>query len=172
MRTIILNEYGLTTKDIEAVSNKVRAVLLDDDKLLVANYGGVYLLPGGSMEKGETKEQAIVRELKEETGIKYSNKELDELYTLKYYQKEYPLRHDCLKNRLLVTNFYLGNYKGINKYNLNRTSKEIRDGFTLKLVNINDIDSLIKEIPSNNNPRKVFFDRELEETKKILKLVL
>ena len=172
MRTIIINENNLTAKDIEAISNKVRAVLLDDDKLLVANYGGVYLFPGGSIEKGETKEQAIVRELKEETGIKYSIKELDELFTLKYYQKDYPLRHDTLKNRLLITHFYLGNYKGINKYKLNRTSREIRDGFYLKLVNINDIDSLIKEIPSNNNPRKPFLDRELDEVQKTLRKTL
>ena len=172
MKTIIINENDIKTKDIEAVSSKVRSILVEDDKILVANYGGVYLLPGGSIEKDETKEQAILRELKEETGMKYSLKELDGLFTLKYYQKEYPVRHDEFKNRLSVTHFYLGNYKGINSYNLNRTSKEIRDGFNLRLVRINDIDSLIKEIPSNNNPRKPFFDRELEEVQKVLRMTL
>ena len=171
MKTIVINENELKTIDIEVVSSKVRAVILDGYKLLVANYGGVYLLPGGSIEKKETKEQAIVRELKEETGIKYSLKELDELFTLKYYQKQYPLKHDEFKNRLSITHFYLGKYKGINDYNLNRTQKEIRDGFDLRLVNIDEIDSLIKEIPSNNNPRKPFFDRELEEVQKVLKKI-
>jgi len=172
MRTITINENELTAKDIEALSNKVRAVLVKDDKLLIANYGGVYLLPGGKVEKGETKEQAILRELKEETGMKYSLKELVGLFTLKYYQKEYPLRHDELKNRLSITHFYLGNFKGIDTYSLNRTQKEIRDGFELKLVSINDIDSLISEVPSNNNPRKPFFDRELDEVQKVLKKAL
>ena len=169
MRSIVINENELTAKDIEVISNKVRAVILDKDKILVANYGGVYLLPGGSIEKGETKEQAIVRELREETGIKYSFKELDELFTLKYYQKEYPLTRETLKNRLLITHFYLAMYKGINQLKLNRTEKEIRDGFDLRLVNINDIDSLISEIPSNNNPRKPYFDRELDEVQKVLR---
>lgn len=172
MKTIIINDNELKAKDIELVRNKVRAVLLDDNKILIANYGGVYLLPGGSIEKEETKEQAILRELREETGIKYSLKELDDFFTLKYYQKEYPLNQDNIKNRLLVTHFYLGKYKEINPYKLNRTSKEIRDGFNLNLVNINDIESLIKEVPSNNNPRKLFFDRELEEVQKELKKVL
>jgi ADP-ribose pyrophosphatase YjhB (NUDIX family) len=169
MKTIVINENQLTAKDIELISHKVRAVMVDNDKLLVANYGGVYLLPGGTVEKEETKEQAIVRELREETGIKYSVKELAGLFTLKYYQKEYPIKHDVLKNRLSVTHFYLGDYRGIDTYKLNRTPKEIRDGFNLRLVRIDDIDSLIEEIPSNNNPRKPFFDRELKEVQKVLR---
>ena len=172
MRTITINEDGLKTKDIEIVGSKVRAVILEGSQLLVANYGGVYLLPGGSIDKGESKEEAIVRELREETGIKYSLKELEEFFTLKHYQRQYPLRHDTTKNRLSITHFYLANYKGINQYNLNRTAKEVRDGFDLRLVNINDIDSLIQEVPGNHNPRKPFFDRELEEVQKELKKIL
>ncbi len=168
MRTVVINEDELKTKDIELVSNKVRAVMVEGYKLLVANYGGVYLLPGGTVEKGETKEQAIVRELREETGIKYPLKDLIGLFTLKYYQKDYPLRHDETKNRLSITHFYLADYKGIDKYKLNRTEKEIRDGFTLRLVNIDEIDSLIEEVPANHNPRKPFFDRELKEVQKVL----
>ena len=172
MSTIIINENMLFDSDVEVKSNKVRAILVNGHKLLIANYGGVYLLPGGSIEDKETNEQAILRELREELGIYYLKEELEELFTLKYYQKEYPLRHNDKKNRLLITHFYIGNYKGINSYNLNRTAKEISDGFNLQLVNIDDIDSLIKETSYNNNPRKLFFDRELEEVKKILSKTL
>ena len=172
MNTIIINEDKLNNNDIEVASNKVRAILVDSHRLLIANYGGVYLLPGGSIENEETSEQAILRELREELGIYYLKEELKELFTLKYYQKEYPLRHNDKKNRLSITHFYIGNYKGINSYNLNRTAKEISDGFNLQLVNINNLDSLIKETSYNNNPRKLFFDRELEEVKKILSKTL
>ena len=168
MKTIIINENRLFDSDIELTNNKVRAVLVDNDKLLIANYGGVYLLPGGKIENKETHEQALIRELREETGIYYSEKDLEELFTLKYYQKDYPVKGYDIKNKLSITNFYLGNFKGIDSYNLNRSAKEIRDGFCLQLVNIDDIDLLIKEIPYNHNPRKIFFDRELEEVKKVL----
>ena len=167
MNTIILNEDKLNSNDIEVVSNKVRAILLDGHKLLIANYGGVYLLPGGSIENDESKEKAIIRELKEETGIDYNISKLECILTLNYYQKQYPIKHDNFKNRLSITSFYLGEYKGIDLYRINRTSKEVRDGFYLKLIDYDDIDMLINE--SSNNPRKIFFDRELSEVKKVLR---
>ena len=166
MNTIIINEDKLNNNDIEVVSNKVRAILVDGHKLLIANYGGVYLLPGGSIENGESKYNAIIRELKEEIGIDYSINELEYILTLNYYQKHYPVRHDNFKNRLSITNFYLGNYRGIDLCKINRTAKEIRDGFSLRLVDYDNLDMLISE--NSSNPRKLFFDRELSELQKVL----
>lgn len=51
----------------------VRAIIIKDDKLLVIHrnkYGQeYYTLPGGGIDPGETPEQAIMRELAEETGV-------------------------------------------------------------------------------------------------------
>ena len=87
-------------------------------------------------------------------------------FELKYYQKHYPVRHDNFKNRLSITNFYLGNYRGIDLCKINRTAKEIRDGFSLRLVDYDNLDMLISE--NSSNPRKLFFDRELSELQKVL----
>jgi len=49
----------------------VRAVILDKDKILLCKKKGnnYYFLPGGHVEFGETAQQALTRELKEELNI-------------------------------------------------------------------------------------------------------
>ena len=52
---IILNEDHLLLSDIEEYASKARAILVDDDnRIIVANYNGALLLPGGSLDKNET----------------------------------------------------------------------------------------------------------------------
>ncbi|UII56550.1 NUDIX hydrolase [Cytobacillus spongiae] len=41
----------------------------NDKVLMVKNMGSVWTLPGGAVENGETLEQAVIREVKEETNL-------------------------------------------------------------------------------------------------------
>lgn len=58
--------------------NKVRAVILNEKgQILVAKtQEGVYMLPGGKIEKGERIEEALQREILEESGIALSKEEI------------------------------------------------------------------------------------------------
>ena len=168
MSRVVVNDDGLLLSEAETFSSKVRAVLLEDDKMLMAYYGGVYLFPGGTIEKEEDPDLAIIRELKEETGIDYDINKLKKLYTLKYYQKNYPVHRDLLRNRLLLTEFYLVDYQGVDLSKIDRTEKEKRDGFHLQLVKFSEINDILNE--KTDNPRKKYFDREIDETVKVLKL--
>ena len=169
MKTIIINDTNLHNDDIQKFGNKVRAVLLSDNKILVSHYGGVILLPGGSIDKGETESDAIIRELKEETGIVYDIDSLKELLLLEYYQPNYPARRDEVINRLIRTRFYLAQYRGIDLKSINRTENEVKDNFYLDLIELDEFASLINE--SSDNPRKKYFDRENQEVLKVLKKV-
>ena len=53
MQTKTINDTNLNSSDIDLFRNKVRAILLFGDKLLVSFYGGIILLPGGSIDKDE-----------------------------------------------------------------------------------------------------------------------
>lgn len=169
MENIIINDSNLNNNEIQKNGNKVRAVLLSDNKILVSHYGGVILLPGGSIDKGETAYDAIIRELKEETGIVYDANNLKELLLLEYYQLNYPTRRDEVINRLIRTKFYFGQYRGIDLKSINRTENEVKDNFHLDLIDLDEFASLINE--SSENSRKKYFDRENQEVIKVLKKV-
>ncbi len=64
----------------------VDGIIVSDDKILLIKrknppYQGMYALPGGFVEYGETVEDAVVREIEEETGLKTSVNELISVYS-------------------------------------------------------------------------------------------
>ena len=75
----------------------VCGALIQQGKVLIArrNYGsskGMYEFPGGEVEKNETKEEALIREMKEELDI--------DIHTIQYLsesedQQEYPFHLTC-----------------------------------------------------------------------------
>ena len=171
MEIITINENNLTSNDINETRTKVRAILIDDDKILTSNYGGVILLPGGSIDVGETKIESLIRELKEETGILYSSNDLQKLFILNHYQANYKTRDNNLINRLVTTEFYIGKFKGIDELNVKKTEKEKKDNLYLELLTLKEI---LQKLENNNNqnPRKYFFDREMQEAIKVYKKTL
>ena len=50
MDIIIINKNELKSSDIDETREKVRAILIDGDRILISNYGGVVLFPGGSVD--------------------------------------------------------------------------------------------------------------------------
>jgi len=158
---LVINDDNLKISDVEDYSTKVRAILVDEDnKILIANYHSMILLPGGKVDEGETLSTAITRELSEELGQDYDEKELEPFVTLNYYQKNYPKIDGILKNRLVKTHYFVGKYKEIKKDLQKLTEREKRGNFRLELVSLNELENLILS-NQNNNPRNIYFQKEL-----------
>lgn len=158
---ITINEENLSFHEIDEYNHKVRAILIDEqNQILICNYGGIYLLPGGSIDNNETIQSAITRELKEELGQFYDNTELNYFLKLNYFQKNYPKRDGSVSNRLIKTYYYIGEYKPLLNCKQNLTNREEKDNFRLKLVSLEDLETIISSNISNN-PRKKFFQKEL-----------
>ncbi len=57
-----------------ALVSSVRAIVFrGDDVLVMRNRDGVHILPGGRIERGESQEEALRREIVEEAGIEITN---------------------------------------------------------------------------------------------------
>ena len=158
---LTINQYNLKDSDINEYNIKVRAILINDkNEILVGNYSGTYLLPGGSINPNEDISNALIRELKEETGIDYKEEELISICHLDYYQKDYPKRDGTIKNRLITTYYYIGTYKDISTSNQNLTENEQKGNFKLELISLEKLTNIIIN-NKNNNPRNIYFQKEL-----------
>ena len=71
--------------DVEMI--KVRLLSIVDNKLIVANYANNYMLPGGKVDAGESLIDALIREIKEETGEELLKTELRKLVTVDDYEE-------------------------------------------------------------------------------------
>lgn len=89
MREIIINDYQLSDEDVERQVIRVKGLIINSKgKILLAHNNNTYQFPGGHLEGEETKEQCIVREIKEETGIDITVTE-DPFLCIKTYDNNY-----------------------------------------------------------------------------------
>ena len=65
-----INSYDLTYSDIDKKVTRVKVLIFNsDNKILLCNVLGKYTFIGGHVEENETITMALIRELREETGI-------------------------------------------------------------------------------------------------------
>lgn len=85
-------------KTIRVVAAVICSSLLHKDRVLATArgygaYKGMWEFPGGKLEAGETPQQAIVREIKEELDVKISVGDL--IQTIEYDYPDFHLSMDC-----------------------------------------------------------------------------
>ena len=158
--SLLINDDNLDISEVQEFSTKIRALILADNQILIANYGNVLLLPGGSIDENETVIEALIRELQEEIGQQYTPEELTPLTTLDFFQKDYPKRDGTTQNRLVRTYYYIGKFKKISPFKQQLTEKETRDNFHLNFIPIDELEQLIQN-NDNTNPRNKYFKQEL-----------
>lgn len=158
---VLEKTIGEDKQEIDDIRIKSRAIIVNNEgKILLANYGGVYLLPGGSVDDSENPEDAIIRELMEETGLEINK--LDLFLKLRCFQNGYLTRSGCVINRVLITYYYVGYEKDAIKGNRKLTEKEIKDSFELRYYSIAELEDILRKNKSEN-PRSKYFNEELVE---------
>ncbi len=89
MKEIIINDDNLTDNDIEEEVVRVKGLIINSrGKILLAHNNNTFQFPGGHLDEGETKDECIVREIQEETGIHLKVKE-EPFLCIKTYDSNY-----------------------------------------------------------------------------------
>lgn len=70
MKKIFINDDNLEIEDLDYEVIRVKGLVVNSrDEVLIAFNNNTYQFPGGHVELEEDKEMALIREIKEETGI-------------------------------------------------------------------------------------------------------
>lgn len=155
MEIIRINEK-LDNVDKENV--KVRLLSIKDGNLVVANYAGFYMLPGGKIDENETLMDALVREVREEVGFKIDESRVQELVIVDNYQTGYP-SDDKLINKHSKTYYYVTDEELPLDLKQNLSDREILYNFYLSRININELVSELEKRCSN--VKEISFSLEL-----------
>lgn len=162
MKKIILNDKNLVPDSNWLDFRKVRAIIENEEgKIMISKEGGVYIFPGGKCDGNEKEESAIIREIKEETGITITDEFLEKVLVIEsFYDDFWDYRSESLKPRhTLTTYFYIKTDKKINADELELTDGEKRLGFNIFATCKNNLYKLLNEVHLDSKNGK-FFDEE------------
>ena len=139
----------------DSVGIKSRAIIYNEktNQILLAKYAGMYLLPGGKIDKNEDPLDAVSREVKEEAGLIFEKNDFRLFSILLYGQRNYESKDGQKVTKALNDLVFIVPYnKLVNKVNIKLSKNEKKDDFSLSWV---DLDTSIKLIEENNssNPR-------------------
>ena len=132
-----INPYSLTYGDIDKKVTRVKMLIFNsENKILLCNVEGKYTFIGGHVEENETLTMALIRELREETGIVLNNKDFNPFIKIEKWDKNH---FNTGKNYLSEIYYYslYTDYR-IDKKNMNLDDLEKNKNFFLKYMDITE----------------------------------
>lgn len=140
-------------------------IILEDGKiaLVYSKVNGYYKFPGGGIHKDETKEEALIREVSEEVGMKVIPESVREYGSVLRLQKSNYIENTVFEQE----NFYYfcDVEKTVGKQNLDDYEKEA--GFVLRVVTIDEAIKNNEECRCEDSFEQIMVERET----KVLKMI-
>lgn len=156
MKKLIINDDNLAVQEIDFYEIRVKCFVVNDENkiMLASTRDGCYQLPGGHVEESEKFNDAVKREILEETGIELNDEEIIKIFYERHIlNKNYK---NSGKNKQTSVIYYL--IKTNKKINLNKTNmtQEEKDAdYSIDLLSLETMEEkLIDNL--NNNPVEIF----------------
>lgn len=169
MREVFFNPDNLRKDKIDEVAVRAKALIINSNNEITLGYSNKsYQFPGGHLEKDESLEECLIREVKEELGMDIKGLVLEPFCKIIYYNKNY---RGTSKNRENDIYYYIIKTDlKCDISNCNLDEGEVAGGYSIEVIPLDLVeDVLIKSIP-DNSINKIIVDEMLtvlEEFKKI-----
>lgn len=149
MKEIIFNHDNLEEKNIDEIVVRTKGLIINGKDEITLGYSHkTYQFPGGHLEYGESLDECLKREIKEETGIEIENAKLTPFVKISYYTKNY---RDSGKNRKNEIYYYvIKTNKVFDMDNANLDEWEQDGNYIVKVIPLKDVKKVLTDsIPDN-----------------------
>ena len=154
MKEIIYNYDYLNESDITETVIRIKALIINNDKILIGNENGLFQFPGGHLEQNETFNECLKREILEETGIEIDDDEIERPFMkVTFMNKDWPEKG---KNRKVEIYYYIiktNKMPDLTKFNY--TEHEKQNNYQIETFKLNEVIDKIKENIPNNKENKI-----------------
>lgn len=150
MIEVIKNPNNISDNAINEVVVRCKALIINNDHILIANENDVLQFPGGHLEENESLEDCLKREIMEETGILLEESEVGKPFLkISTIYKDWPkLGHNRLCD---IYYFAIITSKMPNLTKIHLTKSEKEKNFKCEFVPLGDAISYIENnIPKND----------------------
>ena len=154
MKEIIYNYDYLMDEDITEVVVRTKALIINNENIILGNENNIYQFPGGHLEENETFEECLKREVLEETGIEIDASEIKRPFMkVTYLNKDWP---SIGKNRKSEIYYYLiETSKNPNMSKVKYTEHEKKGNFKIESIPLSESINIIEKNISKNEKNKV-----------------
>lgn len=157
---MLINNANLKKEELNSFAHKVRGVVYNtNNEIYITDMNSSYNLPGGRIERNENLIDSLVRELKEELGIRIFKKDVEYIGEFIFWHKDFPGEKGSVNRENKVDLFFVTKKEEAKITNVKLTNYEKHYNFKLQFKKLEEIDDLIKI--KTNNPYKKFTDVEL-----------
>jgi len=154
MKEIIYNYDNLKDNDINEVVIRIKALIINDNNILIGNESSIYQFPGGHLEENETFIKCLKREVLEETGIEIDDNDeiIGPIMRVKFLNKDWPKEGINRKSEIYYYVIYTN--KNVNLSKTQYTEHEKENNYKIELFPISEVIDRIKENIPNNEKNK------------------